>query len=100
MTQKAHLFVIKRALADGHSVRVWDSEDQSWMTKRSTKYSEIKSAVEEVEWSNLAIYSQEGDCLGKVAIMFEADQEPEETVCDYTTDEYIDGIMNEYYTNI
>lgn len=95
--QKAHLNLIKYALEGGNSVSVWDGEE--WQVKRSTQYKDIKDAIESVEEAQIRIRDEEGNVIGWALIIDAIDFEPEETVVDYTTTEYMKKWEEQYATN-
>lgn len=79
---KAYLSLIKHAINDmGYTVSVWDSEE--WQVKRSTKYTDIKDAIESVDASELVFRDKEGNRTGWAYIVLFGN-DPEETVSDYS----------------
>jgi len=82
MMQKAHLNLIKYALANGCTISVWDGE--AWQVKKSTSYNAIKEAAESVDLANLRIRDNEGNIVGTAAVSNDVSFEPDETVVDYT----------------
>ena len=80
--QKAHLNLIKYALAQGCTISVWDGE--VWQVKKSTSYKDIKDAAESVDLANLRIRDSEGNVVGTAAVCDDVSFEPDETVTDYT----------------
>ena len=80
--QKAHLNLIKYALAQGCTISVWDHEE--CQVKKSKSYTEIKDAVESVEESELRIRDSEGNIVGWALFVNDCTFEPEEYIADYT----------------
>lgn len=102
---KAYLYVIKRALADGHRVAVWSCEGGCWETKfirqRSGAFNELKAAVESQDWTNIVVKSvdSEGRSVDKIAtfaVMLDYGQAPGETICDWVVSDYADQVMADY----
>lgn len=56
---KAYKHLVKHALAQGHTISVWDGEE--WQLKRSTSYKEIVDAIESVEEAEMTIRNIEGN---------------------------------------
>ena len=80
--QKAHLNLIKYALAQGCTISVWDGEE--WQVKRSTSYKAIKDAAESVDESQLRIRDSEDNKVGWALVIPDCTFEPEEYVVDYS----------------
>ena len=80
--QKAHLNLIKYALAQGCTISVWDGEE--WQIKRSTSYKDIKDATESVDESQLRIRDSEDNVVGWALVIPDCTFEPEEYVVDYS----------------
>jgi hypothetical protein len=80
--QKAHLNLIKYALAQGCTISVWDGEE--WQVKRSTSYKAIKEAAESVDESQLRIRDSEDNIVGWALVIPDCTFEPEEYVVDYS----------------
>lgn len=103
---KAYLYVIKRALADGKRVAIWDCEGYDWITKRvgpasPRAYQTLKDGIEAIEWSNIEVWDVDpdghcGDPIATFAVMLEYGQPPEETICDYVCSEYAERVMADY----
>ena len=77
---KAHLKLVKNALAKDLSVSVFDSEE--WQVKRSTSYKAIKNAIESVDISQLRLRDKSGEIVGWALIVL--DNEDDCTVSDFT----------------
>lgn len=90
--QKAHLNLIKYALAQGCTISVWDMGD--WQVKKSTSYKAIKDAIESVEMSELSILNKEGKQVGWALIIDQG--EPDETVSDYTMTPFMEAWEEHY----
>lgn len=56
---KAYKHLVKHALAQGHTISVWDGEE--WQVKRSVAYKEIVDAIESVEEAEMTIRNIEGN---------------------------------------
>ena len=78
---KAYKHLIKFALAQGHTVSVWDGEE--WQVSRSTGYKSINDAVESVEEAQLRIRDKDGKEVGW-ALVSAFGLDDDETVMDYT----------------
>jgi len=81
--KKAHLELIKNALAKGLTISVFDGE--CWDVKRSSSYKEIKDSIESVEMAEIRLRNAEGDVVGWAQII--DGLEPDETVADCTYNE-------------
>lgn len=93
--QKAHLHLIKYALARNCKISVWDGEE--WQVKRSSSYKAIKEAIDSVEESELVIRNKEGERLGWARIIDQGT--PDETVSDYTLTPLMDEWEEVYNTH-
>lgn len=91
--KQAHIHLVKYSLAHGMVISVYDGEE--WAVKRSSSYKDIMDAINSVEESQLRIRDpkKEGshggmcDVIGWALIIPEL--EPDETVVDYTTTEFM-----------
>jgi len=91
---KAYKHLVKHALAQGHTVSVWDGEE--WQVSHSTKYQNIIEAIESVEEANVVIQlATYGDRLGW-ALVIPFGLEDDETVADYTCTEFMENWSAEY----
>lgn len=105
---KAYLYVIKRALEQGHSVAIWSCEGLEWETPylsnaSSKAYTRLKAAVECQDWTNICVrtaggkgFHSEPEKLGVFAVVLEHGQAPEETINDYVVTPWSDQVMAEY----
>ena len=91
--QKAHLNLIKYALASGCNISVWDGEE--WEVSRSTSYNAIKEAIEAVEEAQINIYKND-DNVGWARIIFNWNQSPDEIVSDYTCTPFMEQWGKQY----
>lgn len=91
--RKAYLTLIKNALAKDLTISVWDGEE--WQVKRSTKYQDIKDAIESVEVAEIRIRDQDKNVLAWAQIV--PDLDPEETVADYTDSQLMADLLEEEY---
>lgn len=84
--QKAHLHLIKWAVARGYSVAVYGEGEYDGV---HTTYKDIKDNVEACDMGEMVLVKpsvkQEGKWIKLVTFgyIFEHDQEPEETIYDY-----------------
>ena len=88
--KKAYLTLIKNALSKDLTISVWDGEE--WQVKRSTKYQEIKDAIESVEVAEIRIRDYQGEVKGWVMII--PDLDPEETLADYSYTPFMYELLN------
>lgn len=96
--QKAHLNLIKYALAKGCTVSVWDGE--AWQVKRSTSFQEIKNASESVDESTLRIRDSKGNVVGSAFVVLDCTFEPDEYIADYTVTPFMDAWDEQYNATI
>lgn len=91
---KAYKHLVKHALAQGHTCSVWDGEE--WQVSHSTKYQNIIEAIESVEEANLVIrLAVGGERIGWAHII-PYGLEDDETVADYTCNEFMENWWSEY----
>lgn len=92
---KAYKYLVKAALADGHSVSVWDGEE--WQVKRGTGYKAIVAAIESVEEAQLRIRlgTDDNRVIGW-ALVIPFGMEDDETVADHTDNAYMNAVMDSY----
>lgn len=92
---KAYKYLVKAALADGHTISVWDGEE--WQVKRGTKYRAICAAIESVEEAQLRIRlgSDDQRVIGW-ALVIPFGLEDDETVADHTDNAYLNAVMQDY----
>lgn len=91
--QKAHLHLIKYALAQNNVISVWDGGE--WQVRRSDSYKDIKEAIESVEEAEIRIYDKEGNSQGW-ALIIPHGMEPDEIVADHTCNDYFDKWSEQY----
>jgi hypothetical protein len=91
--KKAYLTLIKNALSKDLTISVWDGEE--WQVKRSTKYQDIKEAIESVEVAEIRIRDKDKNVLAWAQIV--PDLDPEETVADYTDSQLMADLLEEEY---
>lgn len=96
MTQKAHLHLIKYALAQGCTISVDGGGDELDLT-RSSSYQAIKDDAEacDITW---LIIERDHKTLGTAMIVNDCSFEPEEYVADYSDNDFMNA-WNENYTN-
>ena len=92
--QKAHLHLIKYALARNCKISVWDGEE--WQIKKSTGYKEIKDAAESVDEAQLRIRDSENKIVGWAWVINDCTFEPEEYIVDYTCTPFMEAWDAEY----
>ena len=90
---QAYKHLIKHAIAMGYSCSVWDGEE--WQIKRSKAYREIVDAVKSVDEAELRIRDKEGNKVGW-ALVSTYLLEDDETVLDYTCNEFMENWFAEY----
>ena len=94
--KKAHLNLINYAIANGHTISVWDMGE--WQVKKSTSYQDIKDAIDSVEMSELSILNNKGKQVGWALIIDQG--EPDETVSDYTITPFMDAWEEHYNATV
>lgn len=84
---KAYKHLVQYALSTGANISVWDGEE--WQESRTTDAAAIIAAIESVEEAELVIRAANDDRLAwaRVAAYGLAD---DETVIDYTVNDYMD----------
>jgi hypothetical protein len=93
--EKAHLNLIKYALAQGCSISVHDGEE--WQVKKSKRFHAIKSSVDSVEASTLRIRDMAGVVVAQADVV-DCD-EPDETLVDWSISPFMTE-WNEQYSAI
>ena len=94
--QKAHVHLVKYAIAQGCTVSVYDGEE--WEVKHSQKLPEILEVINSVDESMIRIKSAAGNLIGNAYIIDQGT--PDETVSDYTANEWFDTWGDEYEATI
>jgi hypothetical protein len=84
---KAYKHLVKHALALGHTISVWDGEE--WQVSHSTKYQNIIDAIESVEEANVVIRVPTYGNRVAWALVIPYGLEDEETVADYTDNDFM-----------
>jgi endonuclease I len=91
---KAYKALVKYALANGCSIRV--ASEGEWIGKRSTKYTEIISDIESCDYSEIII--RKGvEKVGWADIVLEYDQPHDESVSDWSVNDFMSGWEKEYF---
>jgi hypothetical protein len=91
---KAYKHLVKHALAQGHTISVWDGEE--WQVSRSTKYQNIIEAIESVEEANVVIrLATRCERIGWAQII-PYGLEDDETVVDYICSEFMENWWEQY----
>lgn len=90
--QKAYMNLVRYALAQGMTVSVWDGEE--WQVKRSSSFDKIVDAIKSVEEATIRIRA-EGDFVGS-ALVSDYGLQPDETVIDWTDNEFMESWHNQY----
>jgi hypothetical protein len=84
---KAYKHLVKHALAQGHTISVWDGEE--WQVSHSSKYQKIIEAIESVEEAQIKVRMQaHGNLLG-VANISAYGLEDDETVTDHNLSQFM-----------
>jgi len=91
--QKAYINLVRYALDNGYTVSVFDGEE--WSTIKSTRFNDIISDIEGVEEAALNIRDAGGHRVGW-ALVSAFGLEPDETVVDYTTTEFMNAWDAQY----
>ncbi len=89
----AYMDLIRYALKSNMTVSVWDGEE--WQVKRSKKFREIVLAVQSVEEATIKIRDESGAVIG-TALVSPYGLEPDETVIDWTDNEFMEGWYTQY----
>ena len=89
----AYIDLVRFVLKQNMTVSVWDGEE--WQVIRSKKFREIVSAVQSVEEATLKIRDESGAVMGK-ALVSPYGLEPDETVIDWTDNEFMEGWYTQY----
>lgn len=84
--RNAYKNLIKYALAQGHSISVYDGEE--WALKRSRKFREVIAAIESVEVAEIRIRKSDGEKVAW-AMIIPYGVSPEESVADFTDNEFM-----------
>ena len=90
---KAYRHLVKHALSQNCTVSVWDGEE--WQVKRSKSFKAIVDAIESVEEAQLRIRDIDENCKGW-AMVSAFGLEPEETVIDFSDNEFMNEWDNLY----
>jgi hypothetical protein len=91
---KAYKHLVKHALAQGHTISVWDGEE--WQVSHSTKYQKIIEAIESVEEANVVIrLAVGGERIGWAQVI-PFGLEDDETVVDYICSEFMENWWENY----
>lgn len=91
---KAYKHLVKHALAQGHTISVWDGEE--WQITHGTKYQNIIEAIESVEEANLVIrLATYGNRIGWAQVI-PYGLDDDETVVDYICSEFMENWSEEY----
>ena len=84
---KAYKHLVKYSLAQGYNISVWDGEE--WQVTRSDKYKNIIDAIESVEEAQIKIRIPEYGTLVAWALIVPYGLADDETVADYTDNEFM-----------
>ena len=84
---KAYKHLVKYALAQGYNISVWDGEE--WQVSHSNKYQSIIDAIESVEEAQIKIRIPEYGTLIAWALIIPFGLEDDETVADYSDNEFM-----------
>lgn len=84
---QAYKHPVKHALAQGHTCSVWDGEE--WQVSHSTNYQNIIDAIESVEEAQIKIRIPSYGNLVAWALVIPYGLEDDETVADYSDNEFM-----------
>ena len=84
---KAYRHLVKYALNEGYTISVWDGEE--WQVKHSNKFKEITDAIESVDEAEIRIRTHKNGDLIAWALISTYGLEDEETVIDYSDNEFM-----------
>lgn len=84
---KAYKHLVKYALAQGHTISVWDGEE--WQVSHSTKYQKIVDAIESVEEAQIKIRVPEYGNLVAWVLISAYGLADDETVIDYSDNDFM-----------
>jgi hypothetical protein len=90
--QTAYLNLVRHALSLGYTVSVWDGEE--WQVKRSTSIKAISEAVKSVDEAELRF--RDGEKIVGWARVSAFGLEPDETVMDHTTQDWLEAWSETY----
>jgi len=90
---KAYRHLVRHALSQNCTVSVWDGEE--WEVKRSKSFKAIVDAIESVEEAQLRIRDIDANYKGW-AMVSASGLEPEETVIDFSDNEFMNEWDNLY----
>ena len=91
---KAYKHLVKYSLAQGYNISVWDGEE--WQVSHSNKYKSIIDAIESVEEANIVIRVPEYGNRVAWALIIPFGLEDDETVADYTDNEFMQEWWSHY----
>ena len=94
--QTAYLNLVRHALGLGYTVSVWDGEE--WQVKRSTSIKAISEAVKSVDEAELRF--RDRDKIVGWARVSAFGLEPDETVMDHTTQEWLEAWSETYLYSV
>lgn len=94
--QTAYLNLVKHALDKGYTVSVWDGEE--WQVKRSTSIKAISEAVKSVDEAQLRF--RDGEKPVGWALVSAFGLEPDETVMDHTTEDWLEAWSETYLYSV
>lgn len=84
---KAHKHLVKYSLAQGYNVSVWDGEE--WQVSHSSNFDAIIDAIESVEEAQIKIRIPEYGTLVAWTLIIPYGLEDDETVADYSDNEFM-----------
>ena len=94
LVKTAYLDLVKTAIRHGFTVSVWDGGE--WQVKKSAKIREIANAIKSVEEAELRFRDAENRVNGW-ALVSAYGLEPEETVTDYSDNEWMNAWADHYH---
>lgn len=92
--EKAHLNLIRYALDNECEVGVW--YDDEYDLEPCTDFEKIKENAETCDEIYLRIFHKE-KLISVAFLVFEVDQDPQEIICDYTDNSWMDKWAKQYY---
>lgn len=91
--QTAYMNLVRYAIIKNMTVSVWDGEE--WQVRRSKKSLEIFEAIKSVEEATIRILDADENFVGS-AYVSAYGLEPDETVIDWTDNEFMEGWYSQY----
>lgn len=97
--KKAHLDYINYAMAQDFTISVF-AQSEGYVLKRSKSYKAIKEELEAYDdIMELVVRNKEGEQVGVAVVILEWNQEPDESISDYTVTPYNTQWEKQYYNH-